>query len=95
MAKDIAVGDEAPELSLPDQHGKPVTLQSFKGKQIVLYFYPKDDTPGCTKESCDFRDVESQILRAGGVILGVSSGRQGVAPEIHQEVRAALPIVER
>ena len=72
MAKDIAVGDQAPELGLPDQQGKPVTLKSFKGKQIVLYFYPKDDTPGCTKESCDFRDVESQILRAGGVILGVS-----------------------
>ncbi len=72
MAKELAVGDKAPELSLPDQHGKTVTLKSFKAKQIVLYFYPKDDTPGCTKESCDFRDVESQILRAEGVIVGVS-----------------------
>jgi peroxiredoxin Q/BCP len=72
MSKDIAVGQIAPELSIPDQHGKPVTLKSFKGKQVVLYFYPKDDTPGCTKESCDFRDVESQILRAGGMIVGVS-----------------------
>ncbi|BCA57041.1 Peroxiredoxin [Nitrospira sp. KM1] len=72
MAKSLDVGDKAPELSLPDQHGKTVTLSSFKGKQVVLYFYPKDDTPGCTKESCDFRDVESQIMRAGGVILGVS-----------------------
>jgi peroxiredoxin Q/BCP len=72
MAKELGVGDKAPELSLPDQHGRTVTLKSLKGKQIVLYFYPKDDTPGCTKESCDFRDVESQILRAGGVIVGVS-----------------------
>lgn len=72
MTKELAVGDQAPELSIPDQHGKSVTLKSFKGKQIVLYFYPKDDTPGCTKESCDFRDVESQILRAGGAIVGVS-----------------------
>ncbi|TKS58216.1 MAG: alkyl hydroperoxide reductase [Nitrospira sp.] len=72
MAKELVVGDKAPELSLPDQHGMTVTLKRFKGKQIVLYFYPKDDTPGCTKESCDFRDVESQILRAGGVIVGVS-----------------------
>jgi peroxiredoxin Q/BCP len=72
MAKELAVGERAPEFSLPDQHGKTVSLKNFKGKQIVLYFYPKDDTPGCTKESCDFRDVESQILRAGGVILGVS-----------------------
>ena len=77
MAKDVAVGQMAPELSIPDQDGKPVTLKSFRGKQVVLYFYPKDDTPGCTKESCDFRDVESQILRAGGAILGVSlDGRE-------------------
>jgi peroxiredoxin Q/BCP len=72
MIKELTVGDQAPELSIPDQQGKTVTLKSFKGKQIVLYFYPKDDTPGCTKESCDFRDVESQILRAGGAIVGVS-----------------------
>jgi thioredoxin-dependent peroxiredoxin len=72
MAKDVAIGQVAPELSIPDQHGKTVTLKSFKGKQVVLYFYPKDDTSGCTKESCDFRDVESQILRAGGQIVGVS-----------------------
>lgn len=72
MSKELKVGDKAPELSLPDQHGKTVMLKSFKGKQLVLYFYPKDDTPGCTKESCDFRDVESQIVRAGGAIVGVS-----------------------
>ncbi len=72
MGKELKIGDKAPELSLPDQHGKTVTLKHFKGKQIVLYFYPKDDTPGCTKESCDFRDVEAQIVRAGGAIVGVS-----------------------
>lgn len=72
MTKDRTVGEQAPEFSLPDQHGKIVALKTFRGKQVVLYFYPKDDTPGCTKESCDFRDVESQILRAGGVIVGVS-----------------------
>jgi peroxiredoxin Q/BCP len=72
MAKELKVGDKAPEFSLPDQNGAPVTLKDLKGKQLVLYFYPKDDTPGCTKEACDFRDVESQILRAGAVVLGVS-----------------------
>ncbi len=72
MGKELKVGDKAPEVSLPDQHGKTVSFKQFKGKQIVLYFYPKDDTPGCTKESCDFRDVEAQIVRAGGVIIGVS-----------------------
>ena len=72
MTKELAVGDKAPELGIPDQDGGTVSLKDFKGKQIVLYFYPKDDTPGCTKESCEFRDSESQVLRAGAVILGVS-----------------------
>lgn len=76
MGSTLEVGDKAPDFSLPDQHGKMVSLKSFKGKQVVLYFYPKDDTPGCTKESCDFRDVESQIVRAGAVIVGVSMDGQ-------------------
>ncbi|MEK6641689.1 MAG: redoxin domain-containing protein, partial [Nitrospirota bacterium] len=57
MAKELTVGDKAPALSLPDQSGEPVSLKDFTGKQVVLYFYPKDDTPGCTTESCDFRDA--------------------------------------
>jgi len=72
MTHDLMIGTPAPEFSIPDQDGKVVTLKSFRGKQVVLYFYPKDDTPGCTKESCDFRDTESQIVRAGGSIVGVS-----------------------
>src|SRR2546426_3392245 len=51
--------------SLPDQSGEPVSLKDFTGKQVVLYFYPKDDTPGCTKESCDFRDSITPIKKAG------------------------------
>lgn len=72
MGSILEVGDKAPDFSLPDQQGKAVSLKNFRGKQVVLYFYPKDDTPGCTKESCDFRDIESQIVRAGAVIVGVS-----------------------
>lgn len=72
MGKELSVGDKAPDFSLSDQDGKEVRLKDFKGKQVVLYFYPKDDTPGCTKEACDFRDSEAQILRSGAVILGVS-----------------------
>lgn len=72
MGSTLEVGDKAPDFSLPDQQGKAVSLKTFRGKQVVLYFYPKDDTPGCTKESCDFRDIESQIVRAGAVIVGVS-----------------------
>lgn len=81
MVKELVIGQQAPELSIPDQDGKAVTLKSLKGKQVVLYFYPKDDTPGCTKESCDFRDTESQIMRAGATIVGVSLDGQ----ESHQK----------
>jgi peroxiredoxin Q/BCP len=72
MAKEPAVGDQAPEFSLKDQDGQVVTLRSLKGKQVVLYFYPKDDTPGCTKEACGFRDSLGPIQKAGAVVLGVS-----------------------
>lgn len=72
MSKELAIGEKAPELSLPDQEGKTVSLKDFKGKQVVLYFYPKDDTPGCTQESCDFRDSMAPIKKAGAVVVGVS-----------------------
>lgn len=68
----VGVGDKAPDFKMAADDGEEIALKSLKGRTVVLYFYPKDDTPGCTKESCDFRDVESQIVRAGGVILGVS-----------------------
>ncbi|MBX3235265.1 MAG: thioredoxin-dependent thiol peroxidase [Nitrospiraceae bacterium] len=72
MASELEVGGKAPDFSLPDQDGKAVSLKSLKGKQVVLYFYPKDDTPGCTKEACDFRDSQAQIKKTGAVVLGVS-----------------------
>lgn len=72
MAKELAVGDRAPDFSLPDQDGNKVTLKSLKGQQVVLYFYPKDDTPGCTKEACGFRDSLGAITKADAIVLGVS-----------------------
>ena len=69
---ELAVGAKAPEFSLPNQDGDKVSLKSLKGKQVVLYFYPKDDTSGCTKEACDFRDSLAPIKEAGAVVLGVS-----------------------
>ena len=77
MAKALAVGDKAPEFALPNEAGKTVKLKDFKGRQVVLYFYPKDDTPGCTKEACSFRDSLEPIKKAGAVVLGVSlDGRE-------------------
>ena len=68
----IQAGILAPDFSLPDETGKLRSMSEFRGKPIVLYFYPKDDTPGCTKEACSFRDDYSQYQQAGVTILGVS-----------------------
>ncbi|EAU69062.1 thioredoxin-dependent thiol peroxidase [Stigmatella aurantiaca] len=65
-------GSVAPGFQLPDQNGNTVSLAQFAGKHVVLYFYPKDDTPGCTTEACDFRDESSALTKAGAVVLGVS-----------------------
>jgi peroxiredoxin Q/BCP len=66
------VGAPAPDFSLPDENGNTVHLADLQGQPVVLYFYPKDDTPGCTKEACSFRDGFSLYQEAGAVILGVS-----------------------
>lgn len=68
----LTVGMEAPEFSLPSTLGRNVTLSEFRGKRVVLYFYPKDDTPGCTMEACAFRDSLPRIDAKGSVVLGVS-----------------------
>lgn len=68
----IEVGKAAPAFTLTDQKGKKVALKDFKGKPVVVYFYPKDDTPGCTKEACGFRDLWGDIKKTGAVVLGVS-----------------------
>jgi peroxiredoxin Q/BCP len=65
-------GNQAPNFQLPDQTGKTVSLSQLAGKNVVLYFYPKDDTPGCTVEACNFRDEHSALEKAGAVVLGVS-----------------------
>ena len=68
----LTVGDRAPAFTLQDDQGRTVSLSAFKGKTVVLYFYPKDDTPGCTREACDFRDAFARFKAKGAVILGVS-----------------------
>ena len=72
MAK-IAEGRKAPDFTLQDGAGRHVSLADFKGKDVIVYFYPKDDTPGCTKEACGFRDLWKDLQKAGIVVLGVSA----------------------
>jgi peroxiredoxin Q/BCP len=66
-------GDPAPPFRLTDSTGRPVSLGDFAGRNVILYFYPKDDTPGCTKEACGFRDAWDELQELGAVVLGVSA----------------------
>jgi len=68
----MSEGEKAPDFSLPDASGKVVELTGFKGKRVVLYFYPKDDTPGCTIEACGFRDMSADFEERGVAVLGIS-----------------------
>jgi peroxiredoxin Q/BCP len=67
------VGDQAPDFTLKNDAGEDVTLSSLRGKPVILYWYPRDDTPGCTKEACSFRDAYGEFEQAGAVVLGVST----------------------
>jgi thioredoxin-dependent peroxiredoxin len=80
----IKVGDSAPDFTLISQNGTSVSLKDFRGKAVVLYFYPKDDTPGCTAESCAFRDQYEIFKSAGAEVIGVS----GDSVESHQKFAA-------
>jgi len=70
---ELKVGQKAPDFTLLDDAGEKVNLSDLKGKKVVVYFYPKDDTPGCTTEACNFRDGLSEIKKQGAVVLGVSA----------------------
>jgi len=70
---ELKVGQKAPDFTLTNDAGQKVKLSDYKGKKVVLYFYPKDDTPGCTTEACNFRDGLDEISKQGAVVLGVSA----------------------
>lgn len=71
--KHLKVGDQAPEFKVKDQNGSEISLNDFKGKRVVIYFYPKDNTPGCTAQACNIRDNYSDLQKEGIVVLGVSA----------------------
>jgi len=66
-------GDKAPAFTLKNAEGESISLSDFAGKTVVVYFYPRDNTPGCTKEACEFRDLYDEILDRGAVVLGISA----------------------
>lgn len=85
----LNIGTKAPEFSLPDQNGALHTLSSYQGRKVILYFYPKDMTSGCTAQACSFRDLYPQFQEKGAVILGVS--KDSVASHKRFEEKHGLP----
>jgi peroxiredoxin Q/BCP len=87
----LKVGDKAPDFTLPTDGGGSVTLSKLKGKKVILYFYPKDDTSGCTSQACGFRDAEPDFSRSGAVVIGVS--KDSVASHDKFKKKYNLPFV--
>lgn len=85
----LEAGVKAPAFSLPDQNGKIHTLEEYKGKKVILYFYPKDNTPGCTKQACNFGELYPQFQEKGAVVIGVS--KDSVASHKKFEEKYGLP----
>jgi peroxiredoxin Q/BCP len=81
----IDIGDKAPDFELPDQDGRPVRLEDFRGQPVVVYFYPKASTPGCTTQACGVRDHEADYAKAGAVVLGISPDPVAKVKKFHDE----------
>ena len=86
-------GDKAPDFTALDDDGNAVSLSDFSGKNVVLYFYPKDDTPGCTKEACSFRDSFEKIKSTGAVLLGVSLDTQESHKKFIEKYKLPFPLL--
>ena len=85
----LEVGTKAPDFTLPDQNGNVHSLSDYRGKKVILYFYPKDNTPGCTKQACGFAELYPQFTEKGAVVLGIS--KDSVASHKKFEEKYGLP----
>lgn len=89
----LKVGDKAPDFNGVDQNGKPISLQSFKGKKLILYFYPKDNTPGCTAEACSLRDANEALTELGYSIVGVSKDNEASHQKFITKFALTFPLI--
>jgi peroxiredoxin Q/BCP len=89
----LAVGDKAPNFSLVDQHGKKVKLSDYKGRKLIVYFYPKADTPGCTTQSCELRDAHPQLKRLGVAIVGISPDAPAKQLKFDEKYSLGFPLL--
>ncbi len=89
----LAVGTDAPAFTVKDTNGNTVSLADYKGKTVVLYFYPKDDTPGCTKQACSFRDASNEYQNKDVVVLGVSADDEASHQAFTQKYNLNFPLL--
>ena len=89
----VEVGEKAPDFTLPADDGRKVSLKEMRGKKVVLYFYPKDDTPGCTAEACSFRDNLGRVTTKGAVVLGVSRDDTASHGKFRDKYRLNFPLL--
>jgi len=89
----LKAGDKAPEFTAKDQNGNTVSLSDFKGKNVILYFYPKDDTPGCTAEACSFRDNYQSLLSQGFAVIGVSTDNEKSHKKFETKYNLPFPLI--
>ena len=89
----LETGTKAPDFSLPDQDGVMHSLNRYRGKKVILYFYPRDNTPGCTKQACGFRDLYPQFTEKGAVVLGVSKDSVASHKKFKEKYQLSFPIL--
>jgi peroxiredoxin Q/BCP len=89
----LSSGDRAPAFTLPDQDGKPVSLRDFEGSTVIVYFYPADDTPGCTKEACQFNENLSAFQRSGAKVVGISPDGAAKHVKFRDKYGLAFPLL--
>jgi peroxiredoxin Q/BCP len=89
----LKVGDAAPDFEAIDTRGSPIRLVDYRGRKLVLYFYPMDDTPGCTKQACSLRDFNAEIARKGAAILGVSAQSKDSHQRFTEKYRLNFPLL--
>src|SRR5919109_5572775 len=89
----LQVGDEAPAFALLDQHGTTVRLEDFRGRRVLVYFYPEADTPGCTTQSCDLRDHRQELGGLAGDVIGVSPDAPAKQPAFDEKNRLGFPLL--
>lgn len=86
----LEIGTKAPDFILPDQNGDMHTLEEYRGKKVVLYFYPRDNTPGCSKQACGFGELYPQFTEKGAVVLGVSKDSVASHKKIRGKIQSAV-----